>query len=133
MSMQDPIANMLARIRNAQMASHKSVTIPYSNIKERITAVLKNEGYIEKFEILDKNPLKYITIHLKYYNNVPVIKGLRRVSKPSKRFYVASSDDKALNIMGGLGTAILTTPKGVISGKEAASMKCGGELLCYVY
>ena len=127
----DPIADYLTRIRNAQMARHKVVEIPASNIKKEITKILEDKGYIlsHKFEDDDKQGI--IKIALKYNKNVPAIKKLERVSKPGLRKYCgANSLPRVLN---GLGIAVLSTSKGVITDKEARNENIGGEILCYVY
>lgn len=129
--MQDPVSDMLTRVRNAQAAGHKKTVVPYSSIKKQILNVLKSEGYIENFEVTENGVLRNLQIDLKYYNGRPVIEGIERVSKPSKRVYV--SRDKIPVVKGGLGTSVLTTSMGVLSGKAAVERGCGGELLCCVY
>ena len=127
----DPIADYLTRIRNAQMARHKVVEIPASNLKKEITKILNDKGYIlsHKFEEDGKQGL--IKIALKYNKNVPAIKKIERISKPGLRKYVGSGE--LPRVLNGLGIAILSTSKGVITDKEARTEGVGGEVLCYVY
>ena len=132
MSMQDPIADMLTRIRNAGRAAKKDVSIPMSKMKSAIAEVLKSEGYIADYRIDgDTAATKNLTLRLKYRNKQPVIEGIERVSKPSCRIYCGSEDIP--NVRNGLGIVVLSTPKGVISGRTAASEKVGGEVLCKVW
>lgn len=130
MSMSDPIADMLTRIRNAQMVSKKSVDIPASKLKTALASVMQQEGYIESFSTNDKEIKKTLTIKLKYYDGKPVIDSLQRISKPSLRVYVES--DNMPSIMNGLGIVVVSTPKGVMSGQAAAKLNVGGEILCSV-
>ena len=131
MSMSDPIADMLTRIRNAQSVNKEQVAIPASNLKSAIASVLQNEGYITSFTIKgDKAANKTLVIKLKYFDNQPVIESLDRISKPSLRHY-ASKDDMP-SIMNGLGIAIVSTPKGVMTGQAAKAQNIGGEVLCSV-
>lgn len=129
----DPIADYLTRIRNAQSAGHKVVDIPASNLKKEITKVLQEYGYIRKFKFVDDGPQGTIKIALKYdrYTKKPAINRLERVSKPGLRQYAKVK--KMPRVMNGLGIAILSTPKGVMTGKKAESENVGGEVLCYVY
>lgn len=135
MNVNDPIADMLTRIRNALMAKHTSVSIPHSTIKEELARVLLEEGYIENFEVRDGDPWKQIDIELKYVGSRrqrrPVITGLKRVSKPGRRIYAGHQDIPW--VLSGLGVAILTTPKGVMTDSAARRQRLGGELLCYVW
>lgn len=131
MSMQDPIADMLTRIRNANMACLKEVSMPTSLMKASIANVMKNEGYISDFRVDGEGTKKTLFLSLKYFEKKPVIEGLKRISKTSCRLYCNSSDIPKVN--NGLGVAILSTPKGVISGKEAKQQNVGGEILCYVW
>lgn len=132
--MTDPIADYLTRIRNAVMAKHKVVDIPASNLKKEITKILKEKGYILNYKIdEDKNYQGSIKIALKYHpaDGTPAIKELKRVSKPGLRRYCdTNSIPRVLN---GLGIAIISTSKGVITDKEAGELNVGGEVLCYVY
>ena len=131
MSMQDPIADMLARIRNAGAAGLKQVAIPVSREKTAIAEVLKEEGYIAGFEIAGEGVARQLVVELKYFDGKAVICGLERVSKPSCRRYCSSSDIP--RVRNGLGTVILTTSKGVMSGRRASQEHVGGEIICYVW
>lgn len=131
MSMSDPIADMLTRVRNAQAVGHPDVAIPASKSKAAIAQVLKDQGYIQDFAVEGETAAKAITIELKYYQDKPVITGLRRVSKPSCRVYVKAT--QVPRVRGGMGVAVLSTPEGVISGKEARRRNVGGEVICYVW
>ena len=131
MSMQDPIADMLTRIRNAGNAGLKQVSIPLSREKAAIVTVLKEEGYITDFAIVGEGVIKNIVVSLKYAAGKPVIAGLQRVSKPSCR--VHTSVQSMPRVRNGLGTVILTTPKGIMSGRKAVKENVGGEVLCYVW
>lgn len=127
----DPIADYLTRIRNAQMARHKVVEIPASNVKKEITKILEDKGYILSHKFEDDNKQGIIKIALKYNKNVPAIKKLQRVSKPGLRKYCGA--DNLPRVLNGLGIAVLSTSKGVITDKEARNQNIGGEILCYVY
>jgi len=131
MSMQDPIADMLTRIRNAAMASLPEVSMPASKIKTAIADVLKEEGYIKNCTVKGDGAKKEMTIELKYYKNKPVIEGIQRVSKPSCRIYCSCSEIP--KIRNGLGSVILSSHHGIISGKKAAEINAGGEIICYVW
>ncbi len=127
----DPIADMLTRIRNAIRARHKTVSIPHSKLKFQIARVLMEEGYINNFEVKEEKPPQ-ILIQIKYASNgKPVIYGIKRVSRPGLRVYVES--DEVPKVLGGLGIAIVSTSKGLLSDREARKEKVGGEVLCYVY
>ncbi len=130
MSMSDPIADMLVRIRNAQMVGHTEVAMPASKIKASIAQVLKDEGYIEDFALRDEGPKKQLRIGLKYYAGRPVIERLERVSKPGLRVYRGRDDIP--RIMNGLGVAILSTSRGVMTDRKARADGVGGEVLCIV-
>ncbi|MDF7627446.1 30S ribosomal protein S8 [Leuconostocaceae bacterium ESL0723] len=132
MSMTDPIADFLTRIRNANLARHDSVEIPASNIKKSMAEILKNEGFIRDVEYLDDNKQGSIRVFLKYGEDKErVITGIKRVSKPGLRKYVKAEDlPKVLN---GLGIAILSTSNGVITDKDARAKQVGGEVLAYVW
>jgi small subunit ribosomal protein S8 len=134
MSMSDPIADMLVRIRNAQMVGHTEVSMPASKIKASIAQVLKDEGYIEDFAIRDRggddSAKKELLIGLKYYAGRPVIERLERVSKPGLRVYRGRDDIP--RIMNGLGVAILSTSRGVMTDRKARADGVGGEILCIV-
>jgi small subunit ribosomal protein S8 len=134
MAVTDPIGDYLTRIRNAQMANHKVVEIPSSNLKKRITEILYEQGYISKYRFVETtNKQGAIEIALKYdpATKLPVIRELGRISKPGLRKFSKSTDIP--RIINGLGLAIVSTSKGVITGKQAKSMNVGGEVLCYVY
>ena len=123
----DPIADMLTRIRNAHMALHKEVVVPKSKMKLRIAEILKEEGYIEGFEELDKD----IKIKLKYVDGKPAIQGLKRVSKPGRRIYVGVKEIP--RVQNGLGICIVSTSRGVLEGEEARRLNVGGELICEIW
>jgi small subunit ribosomal protein S8 len=127
----DPIADYLTRVRNAQMARHKVVEIPASGIKKEITKILEEKGYILSHKFEDDGKQGIIKIALKYVNSSPAIKKIERVSSPGLRKYVGASE--LPRVINGLGIAILSTSKGVISDKEARKENVGGEVLCYVY
>ncbi len=130
MSMSDPVADMLTRIRNAHMVDKKEVNIPASNLKSAIASVMQQEGYIESFSVNGEAAAKTLTIKLKYYDDKPVIDSLQRISKPSLRVYVKSTEMPS--VMNGLGIVIVSTPKGVMTGQNAAAENVGGEVLCSV-
>ncbi len=130
MSMSDPIADMLTRIRNAQLAKKQSVTMPSSNIKLSIADVLKDEGYINDFSVVNDNSRNTLEITLKYYSGDPVIEQIKRISKPGLRIYKSSKN--LPDIMNGLGIAIVSTSKGVMTERKARVVGIGGELLCTV-
>lgn len=129
--MTDPIADMLTRIRNANNRRFTSVSMPSSKMKVKIAEVMKNEGYIEGFEVEGEDHSKVLKIDLKYKKGQKVIQGLERVSKPGLRNY--SGFRGIPRVLGGLGTAIVSTSKGVIAGKKARQLGVGGEVLCYVW
>lgn len=131
MNLTDPIADMLTRIRNANAAKHATVAVPFSRIKESIANILKNEGYIVDYEIKEEGAIKDIVVTLKFVDGEEVVKGLRRISKPGRRVY--SSVDNLPKVLGGLGIAIVSTPKGVLTDKECRKHSVGGEVLCYVW
>ena len=131
MTISDPIADMLTRIRNALMARHDSVLVPTSRMKLAIARILKEEGFISDYELLKTKPQRAIKILLKYRDNKPVVTSLERVSKPGLRVY--SQRSEIPRVYGGLGIAIISTPKGVMTGKKAWRMGIGGEMLCYVW
>jgi small subunit ribosomal protein S8 len=131
-NMTDPIADMLVRIRNAVAAKHDYVNVPASKLKVAIARVLKDEGFIRDFEILEEGPRKSLRIHLVYVGKKePLLTGIRRVSKPGLRVYVQNGEIP--RVYGGLGIAILSTPQGVMTGQQAWRQRVGGELLCYVW
>jgi len=130
MSMSDPIADMLTRIRNAQMVGHTEVAMPASRLKSAIAQVLKDEGYIEDFALRESGARKELRIGLKYYAGRPVIERLERISKPGLRVYKGSDDIP--KVMNGLGVAILSTSRGVMTDRKARADGVGGEVLCIV-
>jgi small subunit ribosomal protein S8 len=129
MSLQDPIADMLTRVRNAQKANKVSVEMPASKQKVRIATVLKDEGYISDFKLSD-DKLKKLTIELKYYRGKPVIEDIRRISRPGLRIFKSKDDLPSVN--GGLGIAIISTSKGVMTDAQARAAGHGGEVICSV-
>ena len=132
MSVTDPIADMLTRIRNALAVQHEEVLVPASKMKISLAGILKGEGFIRDFEVLGSGPQKTLKVRLRYdENSEPMIRGLKRVSKPGLRVYVAK--DEIPRIYGGLGVAIISTSKGMMTGHGAWRDKIGGELLCYVW
>jgi len=130
MSMTDPIADMLTRIRNAQMVGHADVRMPCSKLKASIAKVLKDEGYIEDFAVREDGTMKELHIGLKYYAGRPVIERLERVSKPGLRVYKGSSEIP--RVMNGLGVAIVSTSRGVMTDRKARADGVGGEVICIV-
>jgi small subunit ribosomal protein S8 len=130
MSMTDPIADMLTRIRNAQMAEKVAVSIPSSKLKVAIAKVLKDEGYIDDFVVRDSSGKAELDIALKYYAGRPVIERIERVSKPGLRVYKGKDD--LPKVMNGLGIAIVSTPQGVMTDRRARAANTGGEVLCIV-
>jgi small subunit ribosomal protein S8 len=130
MSMSDPIADMLTRIRNAQMVEKASVSMPASKLKTAIAAVLRDEGYIDGFEVRRDGAKADLQIALKYYAGRPVIERIERVSRPGLRIY--RGRDAIPQVMNGLGVAIVSTPKGVMTDRKARQVGVGGEVLCYV-
>ncbi|APU70772.1 MULTISPECIES: 30S ribosomal protein S8 [Companilactobacillus] len=132
MVMTDPIADYLTRIRNANMVKHESLDIPASNIKKSMTEILKNEGFIKDYEVIEDNKQNVLRIFLKYGKDQQrVISGLKRISRPGLRSYVDS--DNVPKVLNGLGIAILSTSKGVITDKEARAQHVGGEVIAYIW
>ena len=130
MSMQDPISDMLTRLRNGYMSKQKEVAIPSSKLKVAIAQVLEQEGYIKGFHV-DGEVKKTLVVEMKYFNRRSVVEGIQRVSKPSCRLYCGCKDIP--KVKDGLGLAILSTPKGILSGADAEKQNVGGEILCYVW
>lgn len=130
MSMQDPVADLLTRVRNAQSMGINEVVLPYSFIKTEILRVLLDEGFIDQFDTIDEGAKKDLKIKLKYYQGRPVIERIQRVSRPALRVY--RSCRNLPQIRGGLGIAIISTPKGVMTDKAARAQNVGGEVLCTV-
>ena len=133
MTMSDPIADMLTRIRNANTAKHDTVDVPSSKMKLAIANILVDEGYIEKYDIVEDGAFKVLRITLKYgaSKNEKIITGLKRISKPGLRVY--ASKDELPKVLGGLGTAIISTNQGVITDKEARKLGVGGEVLAFIW
>ena len=133
MVINDPIADMLTRIRNAQVARHDTVTMPASNMKKSIAKLMQNEGFIKSYEVIDDGLQGEIKITLKYYldKKQPVIVGLKRISKPGLRVYASCED--LPKVLGGLGVAIISTSKGVMTDRMARKENLGGEVLCYIW
>jgi small subunit ribosomal protein S8 len=135
MSMSDPIADMLTRMRNAMMRQHQTVSMPHSKVKVAIAQVLKEEGYIEDFQVLPEKPQAVIQIKLKYVGGRrerhAVIGGLERVSRPGRRVYVGKEEIPW--VLSGMGIAVITTSKGIMTGQKARRMGLGGEILCKVW
>jgi small subunit ribosomal protein S8 len=131
MNMTDPIADMLTRIRNAVLARHLRVTIPASNMKLAIAKILKEEGYIKDFELVKDSPQGTLRVTLRYVDKRPVLTQLKRVSKPGLRVY--TSREEIPRVRGGLGTTIISTPKGLMTGRKAYQQGIGGEVVCYIW
>jgi len=132
MVLTDPIADMLTRIRNANMAEKKTVQMPHSKMKSELARLLKSEGFIKDYTMENKDGKSVLNLFLKYtVEREPIIQGLRRISKPSCRKYVAS--DEVPRVLGGIGVAILSTSSGVMTDNEARKQNIGGEVLCYVW
>jgi small subunit ribosomal protein S8 len=130
MSMSDPIADMLTRIRNAQAVEKASVVMPSSKLKAAIAKVLKDEGYIDEFAVTEQGGKSTLTIGLKYYAGRPVIERLQRVSRPGLRVY--KGPNEIPQVMNGLGVAIISTPQGLMTDRKARATGVGGEVICYV-
>ena len=132
MSLSDPIGDMIARVKNAQSRNHKKVDLPSSNFKAKIADILKNEGFIKDFKINNgDNNKNVLSLELKYHSGNPVINAFERVSKPGRRIF--SSADSLPKINNGLGIAIISTPKGVMTDIDARKQKVGGEIICKVF
>ncbi len=130
MSLQDPISDMLTRIRNGQSADKTSVSMPSSKVKTAIAAVLKDEGYVADYKVEQEGAMSTLTVDLKYFQGKPVIDSIQRRSRPGLRIYTGKSDLPTVN--GGLGVAIVSTSKGIMSDRKAREIGEGGEVLCYV-
>ncbi len=129
--MTDPIADMLTRIRNGNNAKHKSVEIPASNMKKDLAQILLDEGYIKGYNVTEDTKQGMITIDLKYVDDQRVISGIKRISRPGRRVYVKA--DEVPRVLGGLGIAVISTSKGIMTDKEARNEAVGGEVICYVW
>ena len=131
MSLSDPIGDMIARVKNAQERNHKKVELPSSNFKTKIADILKNEGFINDFRVNNENNKSILSLDLKYHSGNPVISTFERVSKPGRRIF--SSADGLPKINNGLGIAIISTPKGVMTDIDARKQRVGGEIICKVF
>jgi small subunit ribosomal protein S8 len=131
MSLSDPIGDMLARIKNAQMRNHKKVQLPSSNFKVKISDILKSEGFVKDYKVDKETNKPVLTIDLKYHSGSPVISTIERVSKPGRRIF--SSAESLPKINNGLGIAIISTPNGVMTDIDARKQKVGGEIICKVF
>jgi small subunit ribosomal protein S8 len=131
MSVTDPIADFLTRIRNASKAKLLRVDIPASKMKIQIAEILKNEKYIHDYTIIEDNKQNIIRIHLKYRGGIPAISGLKRISKPGLRIYKPA--EQLPRVLNGLGTAVISTSKGLLTDKQARSQSIGGEVICYIW
>ena len=131
MSLTDPVADMLTRIRNACSAGHRRVDIPVSKLKTEVARLLRDNHYIADYKLLDDGAHGVLRLYLKYHNELPVIRELRRVSKPGRRIYKGVND--LPSVYNGLGIAIVSTPRGVLSDTEAREARVGGEVLCTVF
>ena len=131
MSLSDPIGDMIARVKNAQARKHKKVELPSSKFKSKIADILKNEGFIKDFKVSTQEKKNILSLELKYHSGNPVISNFERVSKPGRRIF--SSADSLPKINNGLGIAILSTPKGVMTDIDARKQKVGGEIVCKVF
>lgn len=132
MNVTDPLADMFTRIRNANLAFHDTVDVPYSNIKFEVAKVLEQEGYIAGYKVKEKKPQGVITINLKYLpNKKRVITGIKRISKPGLRVY--AKQDRIPKVLGGLGIAVLSSSKGIVTDRRAREIGVGGEVIAYVW
>jgi small subunit ribosomal protein S8 len=132
MSVNDPIADMLTRVRNATMAHHKMAALPSSRVKVEIARILKDEGYIKDFDVINQKPSPILRIHLKYsQDRQPVMTGMKRISSPGRRVYKSRTEIPW--VLSGIGVAIMSTPKGIMTGQKARRLGVGGEILCYIW
>jgi small subunit ribosomal protein S8 len=131
MFLTDPIADMLTRVRNANSASHERVDIPHSKEKEAIANVLKDQGYILNYKVIQDGNKKNIRVYLKYVDGQKVIKGIKRISKPGRRVYSGAAEMP--RVLSGLGVAVVSTPKGVVTDKFCRENNVGGEVICFVW
>ncbi len=129
--MTDPIADMLTRLRNAAMARHTTVRMPHSSVKERLATILVDEGYVASAEVVDDGQRVWLDVTLRYLDSRPMFAGAKRVSRPGLRIYTRAREIP--RVMGGIGTAILSTSQGVMTGQDAARLRLGGEVLCFVW
>jgi small subunit ribosomal protein S8 len=131
MSVSDPIADTLTILRNAIGARKETVEFPASKLLERMMAIFKNDGYVEDYRLLKDNKQGILKVYLKYENNKPLILGIKRISRPGLRVY--TQNDRIPRVLNGLGTAVISSSKGLISDREARKLKIGGEVLCYIW
>ena len=131
MSMQDPIADMLTRLRNAGKASKQTVSMPSAKLKVAIAEALKKEGFVSDYEVEGEGAIKTLSIKLKYFQGSPVIETIKRISTPGLRVY--AEKDNLPSVNGGLGIALISTSKGIMTGKEALQRHLGGEVICYIW
>ncbi len=131
MSMTDPVADFLTRLRNAAIARQRRVEVPASNLKKAITKILFEQHYIDKYTEIDTTVQGTIRIYLKYYNGKPVLSGLRRISVPGRRVYAAAGE--LPRVLNGLGVAIVSTNRGVMTDRDARRLNVGGEIICYIW
>ena len=131
MSLTDPISNMLTNIRNALHVHKETVDIPASNLNQKILQIFKDDGYIQDFRFLKDNKQGILKVYLKYENKKAAVLGLKRISRPGLRIYVAK--DEVPRVLNGLGTAVVSTSKGVVNDREARKQRIGGEVLCYIW
>lgn len=131
MAVTDPIADFLTRIRNASKAGKPRVDIPASNMKKSLAEILKSQNFIKDYSIIEDNKQNLIRVELKYTNGSPAISGLKRISKPGLRIYKNSND--LPRVLNGLGVAVISTPKGLLTDKDARSQSVGGEIVCYIW
>lgn len=131
MSVTDPIADFLTRVRNASKAKKVRVEIPSSGLKKQLADILKHENYIHDYSLVEDNKQNLLRLHLKYHQGNPAISGLRRISKPGLRIY--KGKDELPRVLNGLGTAVISTSKGLLTDKEARKQSVGGEVICYIW
>ena len=131
MSISDPISNMLTSVRNAILAHHETVDVPASKLASKILEIFKADGYIEDFRLMKNNVQGTYKVYLKYQNKKSSIIGIRKISRPGLRVYV--KNDKIPRVLNGLGTAVVSTSRGIMSDKEARKLKVGGEILCHIW
>ena len=130
--MTDPVADMLARLRNAVMARQRSTRVPHSNLKQRILEILRDEGFVQSFEVREDGARKWLEVELRYVDDAqPVLRGAKRVSRPGLRVYERAREIP--RVMGGVGVALVSTSQGVMTGQEAYRRRLGGEVLCFVW
>lgn len=131
MSVSDPIADTLTIVRNASNAHHETVEFPASKLLERMMAIFKTDGYIEDYRLLKDNKQGLLKVYLKYENTKPLIIGIKRISRPGLRVY--TDNNRIPRVLNGLGTAIISSSKGLVTDREARKLKIGGEILCYIW